>query len=304
MNIEKILKKLGFDPMVINDKQLRIEFISLIEIFLDKYQLYGDVHDKNAYQVVSIDGNNAGYSVREDCTKQCRTISAFDELTNKEYDLDVIYDRFSKTYKVIFKPLTLEGFSHNLFGNSFFIEYNSICQKMTASMVSKTFDCNLLIDKYEFDKISIKALSDNNSNINTRVLSLVDPKVNHEALLVSNTKSVYEGLSVMDFETKYLDLNNLYRPGEVDNCELLNLKSRTTILSTNSTFPFQNTIRDNVLRRFAIVNMKNCSIVYRHGENICYRRRNSSQRKSLLSNMIVTDYSCKKEGITRQKTYN
>lgn len=291
MNIEKTLKRLGFNLNMIEDKQLRIEFIALVEMLLNKYQLYGDVSDKNLYikdKNETVDGLKDGklVSIRIDNTKKCRTVPLFDPLTNREYDLDVIYDIVSKSYTIIFKPLTLEGFGHNLFGNSFFIKYNTLSGKMIASMISKNLDGNLLVDKYEFNNIS------------------------NQELVVVNTKSVYEGLSVIEFEKKYQKLhgklNGLYKPGEVPYCEYLKLKSRTSILSTNSIQNIQKIIVDKVKNKLARFSFKNCVIVYRHGEDKYYKKTfsNSKSKMPLLLYMLVADRCYKKYCSNKQKRYN
>lgn len=292
MNTIKIIKNMGFDLNVIDNKQLRREFISLLEMFLDSFELQGEVYKKLEYtntwcvpvalvRSIGIEKAIQMFSGRHiDESKHINSINGIDVKTNKRYckrySFDMIYDEETKKYRFIGYPVMLEETGFALNDSVFFIEYDTVSKNLSACrnfMDILTFS----LEKYEFQYIS-----DMNSVVASKYLSVYDSKS------VKHCEESY---------ANYFDQKNyreLYKSGEIPNgfVKYFSLLYKQGVFVTDCIKSIPNTIVNEQTGEALTTIISNSRMaLYNYGEDSYYTITNKPSifKKSLVSNILLVE---------------
>lgn len=172
-----IIKNLGFNPNMISEKDLRREFVSLIEILLSDFYMDDSVKSRELY--VNFNDNEK----MVDGSKTCKYCRGFND-KNLSYDFICIEDSFNDTYELIIEPTIKTKFEDVDFSDSISIKYNLKNASLEMNRLTNDKAENLIEEHYLYTRSSRNKALILFSEVKTydRIyVSLLDQKYDMEA---------------------------------------------------------------------------------------------------------------------------
>lgn len=210
-----IIKNLGFNPNMISEKDLRREFVSVIEILLSDFYMDDSIKSRELY----VNFNDKEKMV--DGSKTCKYCRGFND-KNISYDFICIYDNVNKTYELIIEPTHKTKFADVNFSESISIKYSLNNNLLEVNRLTNDTAENLIEEQYLYTRSS-----------RNKALILFSEVKTYDRFLVS----ILDEKSYIEYKKFYLKgkygLGSFVKPEEIKIFATTKMGSEFHILKVN-----------------------------------------------------------------------